>query len=402
MRARDADIADKIECLRAFLRGWDPEIRVASGAADDLCCDGPPARILAVGKAARALARGAAARWPGVPGFALEPAGGAPGPVPAGYDVARGDHPLSTSRSASATRTLYRWLEGTGGPTLALVSGGGSALLCDPPAPWTVAEAAALEKALLCCGAPIAEINAVRARLSGARGGGLRGRLGREPVWTGVWCDVARGHWRMTASAPTLAPVRRPAPGAVAARLGLVLPHPLPPAPAWQARPGDRASRLADAVCLSQDFARQLRGAGWKARTLSFSEGTSPGEAAAGIAAAAAGVRGRPAALVGAGEFPVAVTGAGRGGRCAHLACCVALEMGAARRWSFVALATDGVDGSAGGGAALSDRCRPRARELRRAVDACDTATVLEREGLLLTRRPTGNNLRDLWALFLP
>lgn len=374
---------------------------MASGAADDLCSGGRPARILAVGKAARALARGAAARWPGVEGFVLEPSCGAPGRVPDGFEAAKGDHPLAGARSAAATRALYRWLEGTKGPTLTLVSGGGSALLCDPPAPWTVSDAAALERELLRCGAAIAEVNAVRARLSSARGGGLRERLGPEPVWTGVWCDVARARWRITASGPTLAPAARPSAERVLARHGLRPAHPLPPATPWGAHPGDRAQLLADAPSLAADLARHLRAGGWGARVLALGEGVAPEEAAVRIASASRAVRRRPAALVGAGEFPVRVCGPGRGGRCSHLAGCLALEMGAARGWSFVALSTDGVDGGAGGGAALSDRARPGTRDLRRALASCDTATLLEGEGLLLPRRPTGDNLRDLWVLFL-
>jgi len=394
-------IAGKIECLRAFLGLWDPADRIASGAADDLLGGAAPARVLAIGKAARALARGAASRWPGVPGFLLETTDGAPGPVPEGFSRGTGEHPVPGRQSFRATRELCDWLAAGEGPLLALVSGGGSALLCDPPPPWTSAEVAALEGELLRSGVPIREINAVRARLSRARAGGLLRPVGAAPVSTGVWSDVAPRDWRLTSSGPTLVLPGTPDGAAVLRRLGIEPPHVLPRPVTIPRRPQDRSMVLAHAGLLARDVAARLRRDGWEAQTLALPEGTAPEAAAERMARWAASALRRPAALVGAGECPVRVAGVGRGGRCTHLACAVALVLAKERGWAFVALATDGVDGEAGGGAALADRARPRVRDLTRAVGACDTGTLLDRTGHRVPRKPTGNNLRDLWVLFL-
>jgi len=401
MLADATAIAGKIERLRAFLGPWDPATRIASGVADDLLGGEIPARVLAVGKAARALARGAASRWPGVPGFLLETADGAPGPLPRGFERAAGDHPVPGRRSLRATRELYEWLAAGEGTLLALVSGGGSALLCDPPEPWTALEAAALERDLLRGGAAIREINAVRARLSRARAGGLLRHVGTAAVATGVWSDVAPRDWRLTASGPTLPPAGSPDGASLLRRLGLAAPHPLPAAQALPPRAQDRCGVLAHAGLLARDVAARMRREGWHARTVSLPEGTSPEAAAGHLARCVSESARRPAAWVGAGEFPVRVAGGGRGGRCSHLTCAVALALARECGWGFVALATDGVDGDAGGGAALSAGARPPVRALTRALGACDTGTLLGESGHLLPRRPTGNNLRDLWVLFV-
>jgi glycerate 2-kinase len=58
---------------------------------------------------------------------------------------------------------------------LALISGGGSALLIQPADGITLAEKQALTQALLASGAPIGEINGIRKEISAVKGG----RLGR-------------------------------------------------------------------------------------------------------------------------------------------------------------------------------------------------------------------------------
>jgi glycerate 2-kinase len=56
---------------------------------------------------------------------------------------------------------------------LALISGGGSALLIHPADGITLAEKQALTQALLASGAPIGEINGIRKEISAVKGGRL-------------------------------------------------------------------------------------------------------------------------------------------------------------------------------------------------------------------------------------
>jgi hydroxypyruvate reductase len=159
-----------------------------------------------------------------------------------------------------------------------------------------------------------------------------------------------------------------------------------------------------DAVALRRRFAERLRALGYKTMELSQREGERAEELAARIVRcwtlnADSGL----AAVVGCGEAPVAVPpGSGRGGRCSHLAAAVALELGragGARRWAFAAMATDGVDGVEGAGAFVEAGTCPSVPRLRDALRRCDTASLWAEAGALLPAAPTGNNLRDLWAL---
>lgn len=111
----------------------------------------------------------------------------------------------------------------------------------------------------------------------------------------------------------------------------------------------------------------------------------------------------RASAFVGNGEVRVEVPrGSGRGGRCSHLVAEVALALVRKRipgRWAFTALATDGVDGTAGGGAWTDSESVPPESALIQSIEAFDTASLWASAGTLLPMRPTGNNLRDLWVL---
>ena len=87
---------------------------------------------------------------------------------------------------------------------LALISGGGSALLAAPATGITLDEKRALTSRLLACGASIHEINCVRKHLSAIRAGGWRRRM------AGAGADA--GHFRcrrrrpeVIASGPTVA-----------------------------------------------------------------------------------------------------------------------------------------------------------------------------------------------------
>jgi glycerate-2-kinase len=170
---------------------------------------------------------------------------------------------------------------------------------------------------------------------------------------------------------------------------------------AW---PGDSAAVLCDAVSARRALADLVRGMGYSVRQVAVPEGESADRLADAL------VRGlvarpsrRPRAWVGAGEATVAVAASGgAGGRCSHLAAAVALAAirhGAVRGWAFAALATDGVDGSAAGGAWVDSRSLPSRRALRRALANFDTGTLWQEHGSALPRGPTGNNLRDLWVL---
>ena len=401
MRSQPFGIAGKIECLRAFLASRTPEKLIISGALDGLLGNAAVTRVLCLGKAGRSLARGAASLFKGADGFLFETTDGAPGLMPRGFTHCMGEHPVPGRFSVKSTKLLREWLMDGEGPLLTLVSGGSSSLLCEPAPGWTLNEVASIERRLLESGMAIREINAVRLRLSRARGGGLRLRAGAWPVFTGIWCDVAPSQWRITGSAPMFWPGYAARAERVIERHSFRLQKELPPLLRVAMPPFDRARCLLDGDQLAQAAASFLRNEWPRVKRLSVPEAISPRALAKRFKKEALNSVKRPAVIIGCGEAPVRVAAKGRGGRCSHLACEVALALGGMAGWTFVALATDGVDGNAGSGAVVSSETSPPEVMLRKALSQCDTGGLLEAHSCLLPRSPSGNNLRDLWILFL-
>lgn len=362
-----------------------------------LLSGGEPRRILALGKAGRAMARGAAILWPGVPGLLYEVEG--PGPAPPGWVVLSGSHPLPAPENLESTRLLCAWLGTTEGPLLALISGGTSSLLVDPAPPWTLPQKVQVCADLLASGAPIAEINAIRMRLSRVKGGGLRRRIPSGPVFTGIWCDVAPRDSRLAGSAPTLSVPSPLSAETVVARRGLNIPWPLPPDRILRRAPsGDRHAVLFSGETLAALAVRVFEGLGYRARPMRLPEGTDAGSLAAKFRELAQGAPGGKSIWIVSGEVST-LAGGGRGGRCSHLAALVALELAGLRGWTFAALATDGVDGAGDGGALVSADAMPSTAEICDAVGGGDTASLWAAHGTGLPRKPSGNNLRDLYVL---
>jgi glycerate 2-kinase len=388
--------------LRGFLRETTPEAScpgLFAGLRESVV---GPARIFCLGKAAPALARAASRTWPGVPAivYAASPSG----TLPRQYTTLVGSHPIPAEENVRHTREVIRWLSGTPGPLLALVSGGGSSLLVAPREPWRLEEKAALSATLLSAGAAVRDLNVVRARLSEVKAGGLLRHLRPWPAATLIWSDVGPRDARLVGGGPTVPWRRSVTAEEVIRRYGVKLPRPLPdPLPPPGPVPGDSARVLCDAVSLRRRYAERLRASGHAVVEVPVPEGWSAEELAKALARRFSASRSRyPVALVGAGEATVRAERGGRGGRCSHLAAAVALALLRSRTrvaWAFAALATDGVDGSAGGGAWVDSEDAPSERDLEKALADRDTGALWEGTRTAVPREPTGNNLRDVWVL---
>ena len=92
-----------------------------------------------------------------------------------GIEIAEASHPIPDMAGMEATRRILNLLAETGPDdfVLALVSGGGSALLSAPANGIDLSEKRALTDSLLACGAPIGDINGVRKQISAVKGGRL-------------------------------------------------------------------------------------------------------------------------------------------------------------------------------------------------------------------------------------
>ncbi|WP_238368551.1 glycerate kinase type-2 family protein [Mesobacterium pallidum] len=306
---------------------------------------------------------------------------------------------------------------------VALVCGGGSALLPDPPHGLTVADEAALNTALLRSGAPIGVMNAIRKQVSGIKGGRLAALAAPARVVTLVVSDVPGDDPAQVASGPTVPDARDRAearalvdtwnialPERVAAYLAG--PEGAAPGPDDPVFARNEVRVIASARLSLEAAAARAEAAGVTAAILSDAiegEAREVGRVHAAIAREVAlrdrPVR-RPAVLLSGGETTVTLrTGDGRGGRNTEFLLAFAL---AAEGTDLLALAadTDGIDGSEANAGAFADGTT--ATRLR--ATGCDGATRLARNdawgafdalGDLFTTGPTGTNVNDFRAILL-
>src|ERR1051325_11316532 len=130
--------------------------------------------------------------------------------MPEGYrepraraEVHKGGHPDMTAASFAAGRALIEFVDAHEDVTF-LVSGGGSACVDLPLAPFTERDLIDTNRKLVDSGVPIGEINCVRKHLSAIKGGRLGARV-RGRCVTLVLSDVSGGALADVASGPTLA-----------------------------------------------------------------------------------------------------------------------------------------------------------------------------------------------------
>jgi hydroxypyruvate reductase len=123
-----------------------------------------------------------------------------------GIEIAQASHPVPDAAGVAATQRL---IDLTAGLTpddlvIALISGGGSALLCAPNHGLTLDDKMDVNRALLASGAPIDEMNIVRKHLSRVKGGQLAAACYPAKLVTLLISDVPGDDPRHIASGPTV------------------------------------------------------------------------------------------------------------------------------------------------------------------------------------------------------
>jgi glycerate 2-kinase len=115
-----------------------------------------------------------------------------------------GDHPYSSGRNIEATRDIIRLLERCAEKdfVIFLISGGGSALLCQPKG-HTVTQEKDIIQSLIHAGADIYKTNLIRKHLSLARGGYLASYSYPAKSIALVFSDVPGDHIEWVSSGPT-------------------------------------------------------------------------------------------------------------------------------------------------------------------------------------------------------
>lgn len=376
--------------LETALRSADPELRTAE-AVDPA----GPTTIVAIGKAAAAMCRGAARTLGQVTGVCIT---NEIADVPDGIELLIGDHPIPGLASFEAGRRVLEIARGADTGLTALISGGGSAL-CEQPLPGIDPELIQFANSrLLDGGASIEETNLVRRHLSAIKCGGVT-RVAPGRVDTYIVSDVAGAGPEVVASGPTIPVPRDPERvRETMERYGIPLddemwavimesgPEPSEPGRVTVLSDGRMAARaLADAAV--EDGVATSLAPGWI-------RGDVEDALTSFIESAGHGV------TVGSGEPNVVVTGEGVGGRNSHAALLAARHVDGTTNL-FAAFATDGVDGrSSGAGAIVDGTTIERGGDPSEALRRSDSATYLDRIGDLIKTGPTGTNVSDLWLFW--
>ena len=380
--------------------------------------DPPPGRcvVIGAGKAAAAMAAAVEAAWPEVPlsGVVVVPYGhGAPCRRIA---VREASHPVPDANSVAAAEEVLAAVGGLGPDdlVLALVSGGGSAVLCLPAAGLTLADKQATGRLLLASGLDIRTINAVRRRLSGIKGGKLAAAAAPARIVTLAISDIPGDDSAAIASGPTVADPQADADlSGVAERLGPSLPASVR---ALLARPGAAVSTgNAAAPILIATPAGALAAAAQAARAAGI-EPVILGDALEGESrelarAMAARIRevDRATVLLSGGETTVTIGAgpAGRGGRNSEFLLALACTLqGRPSVWALAA-DTDGEDGASLGAAGALCTPDTLARAAAVGLDplAClaahDSGSLFARLGDLVVTGPTRTNVNDFRAVLI-
>lgn len=292
---------------------------------------------------------------------------------------------------------------------IALISGGGSALLPAPVAGVTLAEKAEVSRVLLGAGVDISQLNLVRQGLSRLKGGGLLQAARPAPVTAYILSDVIGDDLRVIASGLTVAPVGSRADACkLLERMNLWTRLPESTRVALQRSEGVVPPVLAQNVLIGSNrksLEAVVAKAGADACIVSDALTGDVAEAAAQIIRAAQDAVADT--LVFGGETTVTLRGTGLGGRNQELALRVAMGMpDLGRPWVFLSGGTDGRDGptEAAGGivdAGTAGRIRAAGGDPMVLLANNDSNRALALAGDLLVTGATGTNVADVQILML-
>jgi len=346
--------------------------------------------------------------------------------------IAEASHPMPDGAGVVAGQQILK-LAGEAGPedlVIALLSGGGSALLVAPAAGLTLADKQGMTNALLACGATINEINCLRKHCSAVKGGQLARAVAPATLVTLVLSDVTGSPLDVIASGPTVpdastwadawAVVEKYAlqeklPDAMINRLQAGLAGALADTPKANdpALAKTQTIIVADNLVAAEAAIIQAQALGYHTLLLTtYVEGEAAQVAQVAVALAKE-IRATghpiapPACLVLGGETTVTLGATpGRGGRNQELALAAALALQNTPGVTLVSLATDGSDGptdSAGGIADSATVARGAAAGLSAAdhLRRHDAYPFLQVTNDLLQTGPTQTNVNDLIFVFV-
>jgi len=377
--------------------------------------------LVAIGKAAAAMAAAATKELGALPGIVV---------IPPGHGVRQGDlgpcikiieagHPVPNQNSETAAKEIIAFADqlGSDDTLLALISGGGSALAAWPVAGVSLKEKQELTKQLLRSGATIEEINCVRKKLSQIKGGRLAKAAAPAQIQTVVISDIPGDDPALIASGPTV-----PDQGSVEEARAILQRYDIAPAasieealstPAKSKRCATQLQTSPIIVARAKDMleaaARLSSEHGFKVINLGDKIEGEASLIGAQHADLALGClqKGEPHLILSGGETTVTVRNRnGRGGRNLEylLGLAIALD-GTAGIWA-IACDTDGIDGTEdNAGAVIAPDTLARAEavglDAREALRMNGAYGFFASLGDLIITGPTRTNVNDFRAILI-
>ncbi len=340
-------------------------------------------------------------------------------------EIIEASHPVPDAAGLVASKRLLETVSGLTEDDLvvALISGGGSALLPSPPEGMTLDDEITVNKVLLASGAPIAAMNAVRKHLSTIKGGRLAAAAHPARVYSLIVSDIPGDNPAFVASGPTVTDeTTRDDALKIVERYNLGLPaaalaH-LRSAKADAPKPSDAVFAghehhvIASAGVSLEAAAKAARNLGVEAVILSDAIEGEAREVAHVHAAMAKQVLAKnqpfekPVVILSGGETTVTVRGKGKGGRNSEFLLSLAMDIDGADGITAFAADTDGIDGSEDNAGAFADSTSI-ARLLAKGHDASahlnrnDAWTAFDAIDDLFAPGPTGTNVNDLRAILV-
>ncbi len=374
-----------------------------------------PVTLFSIGKAAWQMAY-AAEKFLGdqiKQGIVLTKYGHGKGEIPR-CEILEAGHPVPDENSVSGARKMADLAQSLtkDDQVLFLISGGGSALFELPLIP--LEELQDITKQLLACGAEITEINLIRKRLSGVKGGRFAQLCDPAQVFSIVLSDVLGNCLESIASGPAA-----PDPSTSEQALDVVRKYGLHLSPkALEILKEETPKTLTNSETvitgsvqsLCESAAKAAEELGYDSEILTAGLTCQAKEAGSFLASIAQWKKehsgGKPVAVIAGGETVVELKGKGLGGRNQELALSAARGLEGLPNVVLFSLGSDGTDGptDAAGGMVDGETAgllREQGIEIDGVLEENDAYHALQKcDGLLMTG-PTGTNVNDVAVLLL-
>ena len=329
-----------------------------------------------------------------------------------GVELYEAGHPVPDENTFRATRRALELTEGLveEDTVIFLLSGGGSALFEQPLV--SGGELQDITRQLLACGADIVEMNTIRKRLSGVKGGRFAQHCAPAKVISVVLSDIIGDPLDMIASGPAYPDSTTCEQAlAIAKKYDLKLSE-----KAWELLKQETPKELTNVTTQITGSVRELcRAAEDACRELGYEpimltdRLTCQAKEAGSFLAAVAGTyqdSKKSVAFLAGGETVVHLTGKGKGGRNQELALSAAEGIAGLKDTAVFSVGSDGTDGptDAAGGFVTTETCEVLAQQGIRIHDVLrnnDAFHALEKCGGLIYTGATGTNVNDIAVVLI-